>query len=52
MTKSNSNIIFSDDPPKRKPDITGANDILKWQPKINFNTGINLTINYFKSIQN
>jgi UDP-glucuronate decarboxylase len=46
------NLIFKslpeDDPLQRKPDITKAKAHLGWQPKINLNTGINYTIDWFR----
>ena len=39
-----------DDPLQRKPDISRASEELSWQPKIQINEGIDLTINYFKEI--
>jgi UDP-glucuronate decarboxylase len=51
-TGSTSQISFNelplDDPIQRKPDIHLANKILKWNPKINLDQGINLSIEYFK----
>jgi len=48
------NIIFKelpeDDPKQRKPDISIAKRILNWEPKVNLDLGLDLTINYFKSI--
>ena len=38
-----------DDPSQRKPDISKAKKYLQWQPKINFEKGINLTIDWFKN---
>ena len=37
-----------DDPLKRRPDISKARQELMWEPKINFDKGINLTIDWFK----
>ena len=37
-----------DDPLKRRPDITMAKKSLMWEPKINLDKGINLTIDWFK----
>lgn len=37
-----------DDPLQRRPDITKAMIELGWEPKINFDKGINLTIDWFK----
>ena len=39
-----------DDPKQRKPDIKKAKDILNWEPKFDLNLGLNLTIEYFKSV--
>lgn len=36
------------DPQKRQPDITRAREILKWEPKISLEEGIQRTIPYFK----
>lgn len=50
---SNSSIIYcnkmSDDPQKRKPNISKANSLLKWKPILNFDDGIMYTIVYFKN---
>lgn len=37
-----------DDPKVRKPDITRANSLLKWQPKVNRREGLLRTLEYFK----
>ena len=54
ITKSKSKIVFKklpkDDPVRRKPDISLARKILKWQPKISFEEGIKKTIEYFKGV--
>ena len=51
ITDSSSKIIFEplpqDDPKQRKPDITLAKRILGWQPNIELETGIQLTVDYF-----
>ena len=48
----NLNLIYKplpeDDPSNRRPDISKARKHLKWHPKINFDKGINLTIDWFK----
>jgi nucleoside-diphosphate-sugar epimerase len=36
-----------DDPKKRKPDITKAKNILGWEPKIDFATGMKKTLEYY-----
>jgi len=38
----------SRDPQRRRPDITRAQTILDWQPKINVEEGLQRTIPYFK----
>lgn len=52
ITDSESHLIFkdlpSDDPLKRKPDISLASDILKWKPTIELDEGLRRTIDYFK----
>ncbi len=40
-----------DDPIKRKPDIKVARSLLKWNPKINIDLGLNNTIKYYKGNQ-
>lgn len=51
ITGSESKIIFEplpeDDPRQRKPDISHANDILDWSPKVEFNEGIEKTLEFF-----
>jgi UDP-glucuronate decarboxylase len=37
----------SDDPKQRKPDISLANELLAWSPKISLDMGLDLTIKYF-----
>jgi len=55
LTNSNSEIIFKsinqDDPKKRCPDITKAKKLLNWNPQINLEKGLKLTINYFMSLR-
>ena len=36
-----------DDPKVRRPDITKAREVLGWEPKVDFETGIRETIEYF-----
>ena len=49
-----ANIIYKilpdDDPKQRKPDISRAKKELNWEPMNNLDKGLDLTINYFKSI--
>lgn len=40
-----------DDPKQRMPDITRAQSVLGWQPKISLDLGLELTINYFQERQ-
>lgn len=53
MTNSNSKILFKelpmDDPKIRNPDISLAQEILNWSPKISRRTGLERTINYIAS---
>lgn len=37
-----------DDPKVRQPDITRANDVLNWAPKVDFDKGIRETIEFFR----
>ena len=39
---------LGDDPQRRRPDITRARTILKWEPKIPLEEGLGLTIPFFK----
>ncbi len=38
-----------DDPKRRQPDITKAKRVLGWEPKINLEEGLQLTISYFRN---
>ena len=53
-TGSKSKIIHTDpaddyDPKMRRPDISRAKDILKWEPIVDLNTGLNKTIEDIKA---
>jgi UDP-glucuronate decarboxylase len=52
LTKSSSKIVFeklpSDDPKQRKPDITKAQNLLKWKPLVQLEEGLIKTIEEFK----
>ena len=52
MVGSNSEIEYkdlpSDDPTRRRPDITRARNILDWEPKIGLEEGLEKTIKYFR----
>ena len=54
LTKSSSELVFKplpeDDPTQRKPNISCANERLKWEPKIGLDNGLVKTIEYFKNI--
>ena len=54
ITGSNSEIIHKslpqDDPMQRRPDISKANELLGWEPKIQLKEGIEKTVHYFKSV--
>ena len=54
LTNSKSPIIYkelpSDDPKRRKPDITLAKELLGWTPKIGIKDGLEHTIEYFKNL--
>ena len=39
----------SDDPKRRKPDITLAKELLGWEPKVTLREGLAKTIAYFRS---
>ncbi len=53
LTSSKSKLIYkplpSDDPIKRKPDISLAKNKLKWHPTVEIRDGLNKTIEYFKN---
>ena len=53
LTESKSELIFEplplDDPLIREPDISVARKELNWEPRISRETGINKTIDYFRS---
>lgn len=53
-TQSPSEIIHepidADDPKRRRPDISKAQEILQWQPSIPFDQGLTKTIAYFQSV--
>ncbi|HET7347309.1 MAG TPA: UDP-glucuronic acid decarboxylase family protein [Acidobacteriaceae bacterium] len=53
VTGSSSSIAFrplpQDDPMQRKPDITKARTLLGWEPKIDLETGLRLSLEYFRS---
>ena len=52
LTGSKSRIIFcplpENDPKVRQPDITKANRILRWEPRVGLQEGLRRTLQYFK----
>ncbi len=52
ITGSKSKIVYKelpvDDPKVRQPDISKANKILGWEPKIDRSKGLKITIDFFK----
>ena len=52
-TGSKSKIVFKplpvDDPKQRKPDITRARKLLKWEPKVELADGLARTIEFFRT---
>jgi dTDP-glucose 4,6-dehydratase len=54
LTESNVKIVYKplpkDDPKQRKPDITKATKILRWEPRIDRAEGLRRTYEYFKSL--
>lgn len=56
LTKSGSHIVHkklpSDDPKQRQPEISRARKHLDWGPKVDLETGLKLTIDYFSALPN
>jgi UDP-glucuronate decarboxylase len=54
LTGSRSKIVYKDlpedDPKQRRPDITLAQGLLGWNPKVKLEAGLKKTIKYFKAI--
>jgi dTDP-glucose 4,6-dehydratase len=54
LTEAKQQIIYKplpiDDPKQRKPDITKAQEILGWQPKVSREEGLKITYEYFKGL--
>jgi dTDP-glucose 4,6-dehydratase len=52
VTESKSQIrnerLPQDDPKQRCPDITKARTLLDWDPKINLDTGLRMSLEYFR----
>ena len=54
LTASEQEVIYKDlpvnDPLQRQPDISLANKILNWHPRVERSVGLKKTLNYFKSL--
>jgi dTDP-glucose 4,6-dehydratase len=54
LTGSKSRIrheaLPQDDPRQRRPDITKARQLLEWEPKIDLEAGLRLSLDYFKKV--
>ena len=52
LPESKSHLVYrpipSDDPKRRKPDITLAKELLDWKPSISLQEGLAMTISYFR----
>ena len=52
VTGSKSKISYEalpqDDPKQRCPDITKARTLLGWEPKVDLETGLGLSLDYFR----
>jgi len=53
LTQSSSKIVYKDlpqdDPQQRRPNISLARDKLSWEPKVDLETGLKETIEYFRT---
>jgi len=53
LVGSTSKIVYRplpvDDPKQRRPDITRAQTLLKWEPKVGLEEGLMKTVGYFKN---
>ncbi len=54
VTGSKSKIAYlplpQDDPMQRRPDTTRALALLNWEPNIDLETGVRLSLDYFQSV--
>jgi dTDP-glucose 4,6-dehydratase len=54
LTGTNQKVIYKDlpkdDPKQRKPDITRAQEIFGWEPKVDREEGLKITYDYFRSL--
>jgi UDP-glucuronate decarboxylase len=55
LSGSRSGIVFrplpSDDPARRRPDISAARKMLAWEPKVGLEEGLRHTIDYFRQLR-
>jgi len=53
LCESDSEIVYEalpqDDPMQRKPDIGKAKNVLRWEPKVGLEEGLEMTIEYFQT---
>ena len=54
LTGTDTKIVFKplpvDDPKQRRPNITKAQELLGWEPKVSRSEGLKITYDYFKSL--
>lgn len=54
LTGTHQKVVYrplpKDDPKQRKPDITRAQELLGWEPKMKREEGLKITYDYFKSL--
>tara|TARA_B100001115_G_scaffold56061_1_gene41454 strand:- start:232 stop:678 length:447 start_codon:yes stop_codon:yes gene_type:complete len=54
LTGTDQKVIYKDlpvdDPKQRRPDITLAEKLLSWEPKVSRQEGLRITYEYFKSL--
>jgi dTDP-glucose 4,6-dehydratase len=54
LTNTTQKIVFKelpqDDPKQRRPDITLAQQLLNWEPKVHRSEGLRITYDYFKGL--
>ena len=54
IPKCTSKLIYlplpKDDPRRRRPDITLAQELLNWSPRVTLSAGLSKTIEYFKGV--
>ena len=52
LTDSKSKLVYedlpNDDPKQRRPDITKAKEHLNWEPKVDLEEGLTMTIDWIK----